>query len=1103
MRRPEVRRHPAHDLRGAPQAPQGAGSTALRLLWLLAAAGCAAPALAQDTTPGRPTVFSQGIGPVDYAANAAVERIVVELDRNGVPADGQSAVAVTVRLFGRDGQPLRTRAFATLEASGGRLLLPGARTDELGPGRLDADRVTPGSQLLVEGGVARFTLLAPADPMDVRLRVTAGREQAEGVVSFLPELRDLIAVGLIEGVIHFGNRATTQLAQPRAADVFEREIRRFEQQFNNGKSSSAWRTAFFLKGTIKGEYLLTAAYDSDKATRERLLRDIQPEQMYPVYGDASLRGFDARSTSPLYVRIDKDRHYALFGDFQTGAGFSAAAGGGSVAGLAQRQLGNYSRTVTGLRLHGETGQWLGNAWAAHDNLKLVVEEFAGRGVSGPYAVSNSSGVQNSEKVELLVRDRNQPANILSVQPMARFVDYSFEPFSGRILFMRPVPSVDANLNPVSVRITYEVEQGGPAFWVGGVDGQWKLGERLELGGSLVRDANPLSPYGLASANVGVQLGERTRLVVEVARTVSTVNTNGVNASTTPALAGRVGEVAGQAARAELRHQGEGWELRAFAARSDPAFNNPAAAFNGGRADAGVQAHTDLSDRLRLYGEALHSADKVGGAERDGLQAGLIWRASERLSLDLALRAIRERNGGSGNALTAVTPLATLGAGSSGSIFSGSGGGFFGNGLGAIDPATGAPVINGGALFPSTSAAGGGGTLEATTLRLGASYRLDDRWTLRGEGEVGLGGDPARRAALGLDYRLGERSRIYGRYEAQRGLSSLYSLSPSTRSTVFVAGVETDYMVGGQVFSEYRLRDAINAQDLQLASGVRNVWDVSEGLRLSTSAERLSVLAGAGQQATALTAGADWSGHPLWRASGRLEWRRADSTATVAGADSWLATLSVARKLDRDWTLLARNYLLLQDNRASGDLLQERFQIGLAYRDTDTNRVNALGRYEYKLEQDASVSPRNRRAAHVLSTHADYHPSRPWWLTGRFAAKWVQEDIDGVSDRYSAFLVGGRLVYDVTENWSASLMTSLLWSPRGNSRQWAQGVELGYQVQTNLLLAVGLNWSGFDDRDLSASEYTRKGLYIRLRWKFDEDLFRGDRPGTNRTLPDKN
>ena len=79
------------------------------------------------------------------------------------------------------------------------------------------------------------------------------------------------------------------------------------------------------------------------------------------------------------------------------------------------------------------------------------------------------------------------------------------------------------------------------------------------------------------------------------------------------------------------------------------------------------------------------------------------------------------------------------------------------------------------------------------------------------------------------------------------------------------------------------------------------------------------------------------------------------------------------------------------------------------------------------------------------------------------------------------------------------MTSLLYSPQGHSRQWAQGVELGYQVQTNLWLALGVNWSGFDDRDLVGSDYTRRGVYVRLRWKFDEDLFRRSKPAVNPAL----
>ena len=77
----------------------------------------------------------------------------------------------------------------------------------------------------------------------------------------------------------------------------------------------------------------------------------------------------------------------------------------------------------------------------------------------------------------------------------------------------------------------------------------------------------------------------------------------------------------------------------------------------------------------------------------------------------------------------------------------------------------------------------------------------------------------------------------------------------------------------------------------------------------------------------------------WKVSGRLEWRRLESVAsarttagTLTAQDSWLSTMTVVRRLDRDWTALARNYYLATDNhgaRANG--WQDRFQVGLAWR----------------------------------------------------------------------------------------------------------------------------------------------------------------------------
>jgi hypothetical protein len=1049
-----------------------------------------------DPEPGQVLL---GDGP--YAANATVSRIVVEVDRNGVPADGQSPVQLVLRLYGRDGQPLASSAFVTIEHSGGRILLPGARTDEFGPRALDADRATPGVQLKVEGGTARFTLLAPDQAQDVRVRVTAGSQEAAGTISFIPELRPMVAAGLIEGVVNL-RRGALQTVQ--RGDVFEREIQAWSHSFNSGKANLAVRSAFYLKGTVRGDVLLTAAYDSDKDTRARLLRDIRPDEVYPVYGDASLRSVDARSGSKLFVRVDQGKTYALFGDFVTGDGFAQQAGQGNSASLKQRSLGQYNRTATGVRLHHEVDGLTGNVFAFHDSLRQVVQEFASQG-SGPYGLRNNAVVEGSEKIEVLVRDRQQPARIVSVRALARLVDYSFEPFSGRILLNQFLPAVDDQLNPVSLRVTYELDQGGDAFWVLGGDAQWRITPQLEIGGGIVQDRNSLAPYDLGSANATLRFGPRTALVAEVARSQSTINTNPTNQVSTPGLAGRSGEVAGNAWRVELAHEGETLDGRLFAGRSAPSFNNPAAPLNGGRGEARGEASWRFAENWKLQAEALASEDRnTGGGERQAAGLGLQWLATDRLTLDAGLRTRRETVGTQANGWS-TQPFGDT-AGLSGSIVTGAAGGALGFGNQAIDTATGLPVIGQGGLATAVSSLAAGTRLRSDTVRLGAGWRAAERFSLGAEVEHDVSGDARRRYALGGDYRLGERTRLYGRYERQSGWVSLAGVTENnTRANAFVFGVDSTVLRDTQAFSEYRLRDAISGRDTQLASGIRQGFDLAEGLRATAGYEQIQVLSGNTAKAQAIALGLDYTADPLWKGSTRLELRRSGDIAGTATNERFTTTLwqvMAARKLDRDWTLLARNYFLQTDYAARGDVLQNRAQLGLAWRPVDHNRFNALGKVEHKLEKDASNAAVGelQSRAWILSTHADWHPSRPWWLTGRLAGKWQADTLEaGVRSRFNAQLLAGRVVYDITERWDIGALAAVQTGQLG-ARQHALGLEAGYLLQQNLWLSAGYNHSGFrGDADLTGYEYTQQGAYLRLRFKFDETLWRSRDPQINRTL----
>ena len=89
------------------------------------------------------------------------------------------------------------------------------------------------------------------------------------------------------------------------------------------------RLAFYLKGKIKGSWLLTAAADTGDGSVENMLKGlddknpqsflkrINPEDYYPVYGDDSVAIEDAPTSGKFYVRVERGDSRVVWGNFKT------------------------------------------------------------------------------------------------------------------------------------------------------------------------------------------------------------------------------------------------------------------------------------------------------------------------------------------------------------------------------------------------------------------------------------------------------------------------------------------------------------------------------------------------------------------------------------------------------------------------------------------------------------------------------------------------------------------------------------------------------------------------------------------------------------------
>jgi hypothetical protein len=1004
--------------------------------------------------------------------SSPVDKIAIKVAGDNLLADGITATDVLVRLVDRDGQRVRGDIDVTIEVdAGARVQMPGRATAETGADRGDIDRIQPGVQYTVKDGVLQFKLIAPYKPESVNLKVSVKSVTEKVVVRYVPDLREMIVVGLIEGHLRSDRFDPNQIVPVRENDGFDNELRNFTKEFNGGSTRLGARAAVYLKGKVSGKYLLTLSYDSEKDTRKRLFQDIDPNAFYPVYGDSSYRGVDAQSSGKLYVRLDKGLSYLLYGDYTTADSNPA------------RLLSQYSRSLPGLQGRYEEGNVTANAFVARQALTQIVDEFPARGVSGPYGVSRSDGVAGSEKIEILVRDRNQTTNIIKATTLTRSLDYEFEPFNGQILFRAPVPSVDDQLNPVSIRVTYEVDSGGPAFTVLGGDVQLKITDKLSVGVAAARDNNPDAPYTIAGANLHLKLSKNTEVIAEVARANSVVGgtTGNFTANNSNNFAGITGPVSGSAARVEIRHSDETLRARAYAATAQDGFNNSSAGLTGGRTELGASAVYQVNPALSLNAELLHSEDRISASKSDAASIGADLKLSDRLTVGAGARHASQ------NSVTLVPSIGSncLGVGSGTTQGYNVGYGINQVGNQQIDPATGQPVVCNTVLLPT----GPTTNLDTSSLYARATWKATDAIALNGEVQREMGQGSTTLYRLGADWRVAEKTRLYGRFEHSRQFTGAYGLGVGETGSNLAIGIDTQYMQDGSIYSEYRLRDASAGREVQSAVGLRNGWRISEGLRLVTNVERLNT---SGGSASAMGLGVEYTASELWKGSSRFEWRQ-DATNT-----NYLLTLGVARKLDRNWTLIGRDYLNLVDPKATGPgRRQNQLQVGFAYRPVDNNKFDALGLYERKSERDTAAGLNS--TTDIVSLRANYHPTRVWWVSGRYALKRVDELLLGtIQDSYHAQLFGSRVTYDVSNRWSVGALATVLVG-KGGARQYAYGVEVGYVVVDNLWVTLGYNFRGFRDDELTGSDYTNRGWVLGMRYKFDEDLFRKNDASVNRTL----
>ncbi len=501
------------------------------------------------------------------------------ISAEGNVADGTTPVRMRLELFDNSGN--RIPAAAELELRDGNLkplVLNNQSLEEKAVSRrLVMDR---------EGWVS-FQPVTVSGPYRIVIGYNAVTVETETYVQ--PKLRDWILVGMAEGTVGY-NTVSGNMETLSGSGVSE-------ELYQDG------RVALYAKGQIKGKWLLTTAYDSAK-TKENsgagLFQTVNPETYYTLYGDATQQMYDAASTKKLYIKIEREQFYAMFGDYDTG--------------LTVTELSRYSRRMTGIKSELRTKSYELNVFASEGNQAYVRDEIPGDGTSGIYRFSRKKLVPNSEKITIEVRDRFRSEIVISSRTLGRFTEYSIDYESGSVFFKEPVFNRDEQFNPITIVAEYEtLSSGGLDYNYGGRAGLKLLDQRLKLGGSYIHEGQGIQAGNLYGLDTSLKLGEGTKLRAEFAASDFSAGAASRN---------------GNAYLAEVTHNSKKIDAKTYYREQEAGFGlGQQPGGESGTRKFGAEGTYRFNDQLSSNANVYRQYNLLAGAVRDVAEGNIAYNGS--------------------------------------------------------------------------------------------------------------------------------------------------------------------------------------------------------------------------------------------------------------------------------------------------------------------------------------------------------------------------------------------------------------------------------------------------------------------------------------------
>jgi uncharacterized repeat protein (TIGR01451 family) len=907
-----------------------------------------------------------------------------------------------------------------------------------------------------------------------------------------------------------------------------------DDKFRQGFWSEG-KLAYYLKGKIKGKYLITSSLDTERDKKE-LFRNLDPDKYYPVYGDASTINYDATNTQGLlYLLIEWDRSSILWGNYDTA--------------FTDTEFAQFSRTLYGGKVHLES---VSATRFGEPRTKLIVfraraqqraahNEFVSTGGSLFY-LKHRDIIEGSEKVKIEVRDKITGL-VLVTNEMQEGFDYEIDYSNGRLTFWQPVSFIvesdsiiSSNLldgNPIYVVVDYEYETKDK--YDEGIYGgrlEQSLTDYLRVGGTYVKEEQLDKNYTLSGADTVIHLGKSITVSAEFAESESEevgsfISTDG-GLSFTELPTGDLDKGTAYGLKGEA-HLFDRLGLTSYYKKIEKGFSSTSTTSQQGKELMGAGATFDITSKTRL--KVTHDIQKLidDGNPQTRLQVGAqktetssvqITHQMEKLKLTGEYRhqeVTEEKEEFKSETNTEEETIAlkadykatdkvTLSLEQQATL------------KGTPNHQTSVGVNAELNKHLSVRAKETVGT-QGTATSVGATVNVKDRLSLMSDytrtnyksGEIGNTASLSGKAKVDdktemhttfavTDTSKGGKTQSItfgGKRKLKDGLdltvNRTYAKSRNNLTQANTFGLVRE-KAGKRLEATFTEQRAISDTEVSNTNIFGLSGDINDKWALQGSFERGKVQNHDGTRATrnAAVLGASFvdkdrrTGEVRLKASTKLELRLDDGQNDKR---QFLVYNAVEGKINPDTTLFVKAHFS-QTKNTTLDATEAQYKelvTGVAYRPVNFDRLNLLAKYTY-LEDDfpstqSDFKDIEKEKAHVLAGEAVYDLTDKWQVSEKLAYKIAEEKVTGFEfTKTSTWLWINRLSYNLYQDWQVIGEYRVLTQKQAEDQKHGALVEVARKLGDFIQVGAGYNFTDFND-DLTSLDYTVHGPFIRITGKF--------------------